>query len=47
MMHVRRALAALAGYKAWAEAVGLHGDDGEWFAYETGYSDWWISYDGH
>ncbi|MFJ5924798.1 hypothetical protein ACIQF6_19570 [Kitasatospora sp. NPDC092948] len=35
-----------AGYKAWAEAVGLSGDDGEWFAYETGQSDWWISYEG-
>ncbi|MFI2609682.1 hypothetical protein [Kitasatospora sp. NPDC018619] len=36
-----------AGYRAWAEAAGLSGDDGEWFAYETGYSDWWISYEGH
>ncbi|WP_406111239.1 hypothetical protein [Kitasatospora purpeofusca] len=35
-----------AGYRAWAEAVGLSGDDGEWFAYETGHTDWWISYDG-
>ncbi|WP_327065959.1 hypothetical protein [Kitasatospora sp. NBC_01302] len=35
-----------AGYRAWAEAVGLTGDDGEWFAYETGHTDWWISYEG-
>ncbi|MFJ7275299.1 hypothetical protein [Kitasatospora sp. NPDC098663] len=35
-----------AGYRAWAEAVGLSGDDGEWFAYETGQTDWWISYEG-
>ncbi|WP_328953651.1 hypothetical protein [Kitasatospora purpeofusca] len=35
-----------AGYRAHAEAVGLSGDDGEWFAFETGYCDWWISYEG-
>ncbi|MFJ7909046.1 hypothetical protein [Kitasatospora sp. NPDC096204] len=35
-----------AGYRAWAEAVGLSGDDGEWFAYETGQTDWWISHEG-
>ncbi|WP_031066986.1 hypothetical protein [Streptomyces sp. NRRL WC-3742] len=34
------------GYRAWAEAVDLSGDDGEWFAYETGHTDWWISYEG-
>ncbi|MFI1521639.1 hypothetical protein [Kitasatospora cineracea] len=35
-----------AGYRAWAEAAGLSGDDGEWFAYETGQTDWWISHEG-
>ncbi|MFE2410817.1 hypothetical protein ACFXDE_20985 [Kitasatospora sp. NPDC059408] len=35
-----------AGYRAWAEAVGLSGDDGEWFAYATGHTDWWISHEG-
>ncbi|MFD4397836.1 hypothetical protein [Kitasatospora sp. NPDC058478] len=34
------------GFRVWAEATGGTGDDGEWFAYETGASDWWISYDG-
>ncbi|MFJ1754210.1 hypothetical protein [Kitasatospora sp. NPDC088134] len=35
-----------AGYRMWAEAAGLSGDDGEWFAYDTGYDDWWISHEG-
>ncbi|MFF2619842.1 hypothetical protein [Kitasatospora sp. NPDC058046] len=34
------------GFRAWAEATSGTGDDGEWFAYETGQTDWWISYDG-
>ncbi|MFJ5233982.1 hypothetical protein ACIQBJ_29275 [Kitasatospora sp. NPDC088391] len=34
-----------AGFRAWAEAAGLSGDDGEWFAYDTGYDDWVISSD--
>ncbi|MGW3177779.1 hypothetical protein ACWDD9_00750 [Kitasatospora sp. NPDC001119] len=34
------------GFRAWAEATGGTGDDGEWFAYATGQTDWWISYDG-
>ncbi len=35
-----------AGYRAWADAVGLSGDDGEWWAYQTGQTDWWISSEG-
>ncbi|WP_158516382.1 hypothetical protein, partial [Kitasatospora sp. MBT66] len=35
-----------AGFDAHTEAVGDPADDEAWFAYDTGGTDWWISYEG-